>query len=174
MWFPAPDAEPVTLDEAKAQLRILGSEQDALISRLISAARAYCEVYTGQLFASRDLELASESFAGLARLPVSPVTAVTSIGYVDSAGEAQTLDTSVYEARLDEYPASIVLAPGQSWPATQSGSRIAVNLTAGRAPEDVKHAILLHVAQNFEQVENGAVERWTAVDCLLANHRVYL
>ena len=83
MWFPiippSPVVEPVSLAEAKAQLGVLDEDHDMLISRLISASRAYCESYTCQLFAERALDLNCDGFADLARLPIAPVTAVTAI-----------------------------------------------------------------------------------------------
>lgn len=177
MWYPVipppPSVEPVTLDEAKAQLGVQDEDHDALIARLISAARAYCEAYTGLLLAQRELTLRCDGFADFSRLPVAPVTNVSAITYVAANGTSEALEDSIYEVRVDGLQTAIVLKPGQTWPIIEAGSRVSVALTAGAAPEDVRHAILLLVGQNFEQRENGKAESWSAADCLLANHRFY-
>lgn len=40
--------EPLTLDEAKAQLRVTGDDDDALIEAAIADARGWIENYTGR------------------------------------------------------------------------------------------------------------------------------
>jgi len=49
----APISEPITLAEAKAQLRLYSDHEDAIIEGYISAARDYCERFTGVYLAPR-------------------------------------------------------------------------------------------------------------------------
>ena len=52
-----PATEPVTLAEAKLHLRVDGSDEDALITRLISAAREQCEQELGRALADPTVDL---------------------------------------------------------------------------------------------------------------------
>ena len=45
--------EPITLDEAKAHLRVEFADDDAYISALITAAREYAEAFQNRLIAAR-------------------------------------------------------------------------------------------------------------------------
>ncbi|MEY9198680.1 putative phiE125 gp8 family phage protein [Sinorhizobium fredii] len=114
-----------------------------------------------------------DGFCDLERLPEAPVTSVSSIAYVDTDGAAQTLATSVYELRADDLEAAIVTKYGQQWPAIQIGSRITVTAVVGysAAPAAVKHAMLLWIADAYENRENAKIEDWTALDALLCNFR---
>ena len=48
-----PETEPVSLDDAKAHLRIDHDADDDVIARLISVARMMAEEYTGRAFIRR-------------------------------------------------------------------------------------------------------------------------
>lgn len=178
MWYPTtiadPAVEPVTSAQAKMQLRIEAADTDfdTELTRLIAVARAHVEAYCGARFASREATMLCDSFADLARLPEAPVSAVTSIAYVDADGASQTLAASVYELRGDGLEAAIVLKYGQAWPSIRPGSRITVTATVGAAPaDDVLHAMLLHIADMFHRRETEARAGFTTADALLCNHR---
>ncbi|RUM95419.1 hypothetical protein EET67_23330 [Pseudaminobacter arsenicus] len=101
-----------------------------------------------------------------------PLESVTSIGYVDAAGEAQTLAATVYEEHKDGLEPSIALKPGQSWPGILPGSRITVTAVFGGAvPEEVSHAMLVFVDSAYHVRDNAPRENWTVLDVLLCNHR---
>ncbi|WP_096232267.1 head-tail connector protein [Thermoanaerobacterium sp. RBIITD] len=57
-----PELEPVSLEEAKLHLRVDGTEEDALISALISTAREFCESFTGRSLALQTFEYISGPF----------------------------------------------------------------------------------------------------------------
>ena len=177
MWYPstateAPTTEPVTLDEVKKQCLVDSDDDDALLTRLIKAARSHVEKYCNARWAEQTLACQCDSFADFARLSEGPLKSVTSVQYVDAAGETQTLDAAVYEARKDGLEPSIAFKPGQSWPAIRPGSRI--TLTAdfgGDVPDAVHHAMLVFIDAAYHARENPAREGWTAMDALLCNHR---
>lgn len=58
----APAAEPVTLDEAKLHLRVMGYSEDALISTLISAARIHAENVCRRVFVTQKWDLFLDAF----------------------------------------------------------------------------------------------------------------
>ncbi|MFD1304212.1 head-tail connector protein, partial [Methylobacterium marchantiae] len=129
----APTAEPITLDEAKAHLRVEGTDDDAYITSLIAAARQSVESLTGRALMSQAWELALDEFPrscaadyrSLGRyqaaidIPMPPLVSIESIKYVDTAGVQQTLDDSARQ--VDDYnaPARVVPAYGTTWPAAR-------------------------------------------------------
>lgn len=178
MWYPAtvttpPDAEPVTLDQAKAHLRVFHDDDNDYIGGLISIARDHAEKYCGAVWAAAGVSANCDDWCDLAHLPFSPVTAVTAISYVDAGGVSAVVDADVYEFRADAR--AVVLKPGQHWPAKQAGSRIAVSAEAGveDAPPAVKHAILLRVEDFYEHRGSEEDSKWSVFDSLLSNYRFY-
>lgn len=51
-WLEGPLAEPVSLNEARAYLRIEGGEEDAGLASFLKAARELCEAFTGLVLIS--------------------------------------------------------------------------------------------------------------------------
>ena len=135
MWYPAavttPAAAAIPLVDAKLHCRVDSNLDDTLITSLISAAEGHCEKYCGIRVGSQTLTLMCDSFCDLERLPEGPVSAITSISYVDTAQATQTLANTVYELRASGLTAGISLKYGQFWPAIGAGSRITVVLVAG-------------------------------------------
>lgn len=182
-WYPATvtveaTEEPVTIEEARAQCRIIGSDEDTLLTGLIASARSHVESYCGTPLVSREVAVKCDSFCDFASFPVVPVQSVT-VAYLDTAGDAATLSTSVYELRSDGLVASIALKNGQSWPSIQTGSRITVTATAGYAsvPPAIKHAVLLLISQWYDNrsasSDKPMAEIPHAVTALLSNHRSF-
>lgn len=185
MWHPAlittpAVAEPVTLEQAKAQSRVVFTNDDTLINRLIAAARSHVEAYCGTRLASQTVSIKCDGFSDFARLSESPVQSVSSVSYVDSAGATQTLSTDVYELRSDGLEAAIVLKYGQAWPSIRQGSRITVAAVVGYAavPPAIAHAMLLLIGAWYESREESVIGIITSslpasvsFDALLSNFR---
>jgi hypothetical protein len=153
----APTLEPVTLDQAKAQCRVDGDDDDSLILLYIQAAREYAEARLGRAILEQTWRFSRSSFYprrfgrhGLYALgsvsceefyfhlpsillPKPSLIAVLSIQYLDPTGALQTLDPSQYAADADAEPARIVPAPGCCWPATlwHRPDAVQVTYTAG-------------------------------------------
>lgn len=182
-WLPVvtatgPASEPVTLDEAKAQCRVDGAASDGELAAFIRAARAHIEAITGTRIASQAVEMRCNSFADLAKLPVAPVTAITSIVYVGDDGVPTTLAASVYEARLYGLRPGIVLAYNQDWPGIRDGSLITVTATAGYASlateaPDVMQAVKLTIAQMYDRRDLNDADYARALVALLGNRKIY-
>ncbi len=151
----APTIEPVTLQEAKDHLRIDGIYDDALVMMLVAAARRWCEDYAGRTFVTTTWAWSFDEFAGPELcVPRPPLKSVTSISYIDSAGNPQTLGADVYRVDTASEPGRIALAHGKTWPSVQSViNAVTVQFVAGYAavPENVKLAILLLTTELFEQ-----------------------
>lgn len=177
----APASDPVTLAEAKAQLRVDASDEDALITSLIKAATAYLDGRQGILgrcLMTQTWELTLDAFPadGDIEIPLGPVASVTSVTYVDTAGATQTVsDVNYY---LDNTSVSAWVIPQATWPTTMDAANaVTVRYVAGAAaaPLPIKQAILLLVAhwyENRQPVNAGQAEELPfAVNALIAPYR---
>lgn len=177
MWYPpkvtTPPTEPVLVSEAKRQCNVLHDDDDGLFAALISAARDHVERYCGTPLATQTVEVKCDAFCDLRRLSVAPAQSVTSISYVDTAGDEQTLPEPSFEERFDGLEAAVVPAYGQHWPATQPGSRITLTAVVGyeAIPPAIKHAMLLWIAEAYLNRENAETPEWMVFDALLTNYR---
>jgi uncharacterized phiE125 gp8 family phage protein len=177
MWYPpkvtVPPTEPITTAEAKRQSIVLHDDDDALFGAYITAARDHVERYCGTPLATQTVEVKCDSFCDMERLPLAPTQSVTSISYVDTEGATQSLATSVYELRSDGLEAAIVKKYDQQWPVIQPRSRITLTAVVGyeTLPPSVRHAMLLWIAEAYENRENVQAIGWSAFDALLCNHR---
>jgi hypothetical protein len=94
----APTVEPITLVEAKAQLRIESAftEDDSYITALISVARDRCENYCNQFFTAQDIKmLFTGGIPTLVDLPYAGLSAI-SVTYTDKDNALQTLAPAKY------------------------------------------------------------------------------
>lgn len=177
MWYSPtttvlPAAEPITTEEVKAYTRIDFVDDDGEVEILIASARSHVENYTNTRLVEQTVALKCDEFCDFKRLPIGPVQSVTSIVYTDTNGDEQTLSTDVYELRSDGLDASIDLKYGQAWPAIRMGSRITVSAVVGYValPPEIKHALLLFVADSYGTREAKERENYSTFDSLLANH----
>ncbi|HND40602.1 MAG TPA: head-tail connector protein, partial [Accumulibacter sp.] len=120
----APASEPISLSEAKAHLRVDISDDDALITALITAARQFAETECTRALITQQWQLVLDAFPGPSLLGVPygvpysipghailldrpPVQSVESIQYQDMAGDWQTMPSTDYVAELQSAPARI-------------------------------------------------------------------
>lgn len=158
----APTVEPVTLADVKIHLRTVTgdtSEDAAVITPLITAAREYCENVTGLALAAQTVKAYPDSW-GLWRLPRSPVTSITSVKYYDVDDAVYTLAATEYQVDLVDGLISILEDPGIELRALNP---IVVEYTTGfttgnTCPMAIRQAMLLLIAhwyQNREAVGVG-------------------
>lgn len=152
-----PTSEPLTATEVKKHLEISGSTHDTQLAGLIEAARYAFENDTGlatitRTFTEKLDDWPAEDFIVLRRRPVS---AITSVQYVDTAGTTQTWASTNYALDAHAATPAIYLAYGISWP-TIRGVRQAITLTyvAGFStgttlPELHKQAMCMWIAARF-------------------------
>jgi uncharacterized phiE125 gp8 family phage protein len=129
--------EPISLAEAKLQLRVDDTTEDALVTDLIATARQHIEQYCSIRLVVGAATMTFACFAALERLTLAPVTAVTELRYLDVAGVEQTLDSATYElVNVDADPLRpmVRLKVGASWPTIRSAvDAVRVTATAGYA-----------------------------------------
>ncbi|EJL23973.1 head-tail connector protein [Novosphingobium sp. AP12] len=149
---------PVSRDEAKAQLRVDGNDQDTEIDDLIRDAAAWVEDYTGQILEARDVV---EHFTGfrpisLRAWPIDPA-AVATVEYVAGAGPALAVGSRLDATRR---PARVSPALGSFWPFIDSRQSFTVSVRAGyEDPDDVPRgmcrAMLVMIAAFDADREGG-------------------
>jgi len=152
--------EPISLEEAKAQLRILDDSEDAFLLSAIEDARGWVEAYTGLILTRRAVVVALPSFS--AALTVWPVVSVDSVGYIDSAGADTVLSQADYSPQLAKRPAHLI---GKAFPPIYAGSAVTVVVTAGFSGPDairafspnLMRAMKLLVAGYFRDRETGGL-----------------
>ena len=95
----APTVEPITLLEAKAQLRIEAAfvTDDDYINSLISAARGRCESYCNQYFTAQTIAIDYDGFIPVVLELPYPNLTVTSIVYTDNDYNLQTVAPADYD-----------------------------------------------------------------------------
>lgn len=170
-------AEPVSLTDAKLHAKIDVTTDDLLIYALITAAREWCEAYTGRGLARQTIELYMDEWPDEIELVLPPLYSVTSVIYKDSAGTSTTLAVSSYVVDTDGPVGRIVPAYGVSWPSFEPYpvNPIKVTYVTGYsgAPKSVVQAMLLLIAEWYEHREAGTVTEGTlaTVKHLLAPYR---
>jgi uncharacterized phiE125 gp8 family phage protein len=158
-----PDGYPVTLAEAKAQLRISDSSNDVIIQGLIAAATKFCQSLVQRVFVVQTLEWVLPCWREHMEIPIAPVVAaqVHSIKYVDWSTEAQlTLDQAGYVVQPKS--GSVRLLPKTFWPLVlaRSSEPIVIRFDAGYEdpadlPDNVKAAILLMLRHLYTMGETS-------------------
>jgi len=156
----APTAEPVTVAEvaAWANLGDVPADQVGVISDLITAARELCETRLHrQVIPATWLGYLDYIPAVIEIRDKLPIASITSIQYVDTAGDTQTLSSSLYQADYTSptKPCRIESAYGVSWPTVRSDTLNAVTITftAGytTVPTAIKQAILQLASHSYDE-----------------------
>ena len=180
----APTIEPVTLQEVKDHLRVDGTDDDALISALITAAREHVDGrdgWLGRALCTQTWDCHYDVFPddGLLYLPVAPVQSVTSVKYVDPDGAQQTFSSANYALGADlDWSPRVILGWDKSWPSIRAvPEAVTVRVVAGYAsvPRPICQALLLligHWHEHREAVMEGTFrEVPTTVSALLTPYR---
>lgn len=162
----APTVWPVSVDDLKAQARIVHSDDDALLLGYIKVATRQVERYVQRSLLSQTWKLYLDAFPkGLnelgclvdkpIRLLKPPVISVEHIYYTDTDGDEQEFED--FQEKLTG--ASPLVAPDyqMSWPQTRDVfNAVRVEYTAGYGaaatdvPEDIIQAVKLLATTYFE------------------------
>jgi len=174
-----PVGEPVTLADAKAHLRIDTSDDDALITALITAARARAEWHTGRAFMTQGWSLWLDRWpaAGIVRIPLPPLTAVSAVTLYARDDTASLLDPT----RIIVDLAGSRIALRQTTilpPLLRVIDAIRVSFIAGYGaaadvPQPLKSAILETVVFLYEHRGDAPAELPSDIQALLAPYRVF-
>jgi uncharacterized phiE125 gp8 family phage protein len=171
---------PVTVEEIKAHLHLDTSDEDDTLRQYIDTAASFVE---------RDAEIAlltSTWTLTLDRFPdwtvelrKPPIQSITSIAYLDTAGDSQTLSASLYRLDSSHRPGRVTPAYAQTWPLTYPVTNaVTITFVAGSTdrtliPHEAKQAIRMMVGHWYRNretvVSTGAVPQvltYAYEDCI--------
>ena len=180
----APTTEPATVAEAKVQCRIDSdiTADDGLLGTLITAARQQAEHMIGRSLITQTWERVLDAFPASEIEPGwPPIIAITSVTYIDAAGDSQTLASTAYSLDTDLMPGWLLPAYGTVWPATlDTTGAVRVRFTAGYGaasdvPGAIKAWLLLKIAALYVGGEGAdhAAKMQPMVDRLLDPFKVW-
>lgn len=189
--------EPViSLEKAKAHLRVESEDDDALITDLIEAATAHIDGpdgWLGRALGRQSLELTLDDFrgdgCGVIRLPYPPLLEVELVNYVDPDGTEWTMGSTLYTVVGAH---AVRPAAGEAWPAVRSfpdsvkiiyaaGYPLGDGEGAGSViPAPIRSALLLMIGDLYANREttapgaaSGEIQMSTTVEALLSPFRIW-
>ncbi len=168
-----PASEPVSLDEAKLFLRVEQDDEDAVITRAISAARGACEQFLSCALLPQTWSFATgEAERARLHVPFGPITAVSSVTATDSAGNVSTLDAASYKVSVDGLSLHFDPVPAGCVLTVQYSASMATD--ADGLPALLKQGILQHIAAFYEARDGLAPMPLAAMQCYQPFRRVRL
>lgn len=151
-----PAAEPVTLSDVKAHLRLDSDGDDDLLNGLIRAAREDVERATGLALIEQGWRLALDDWPpeGCVSMPLHPVREFLAVTAYGSEGEASVISPSSYQVDIASRPARLHFS-GPPGP-LRAMNGIEIDLVAGfgeaatDVPDLLRRAIVLLVTHWYE------------------------
>ncbi|HJZ42692.1 MAG TPA: head-tail connector protein [Hyphomicrobiaceae bacterium] len=163
-----PAAEPITLAEAKAHMRVDGTAEDTLVSSLIITSRLHIEAALGLAFITQAWSYFLDAWPASreVRLPLRPVQSITAVRLYAADESIETVPADTYMLDGAANPARLVRNDTAAWPKpSRAANGIEIAFVAGygnlaaSVPAPIRQAILLLVAHWYEHrepVELGA------------------
>lgn len=178
-----PVLEPVTLAEAKAQLKIEHAADDELIAALIVAARVHLESTSRRVFVSQGWRIYRDLWPsdGIIRLSIAPLLSVDRVTLYRADGSPRDLAATEYLADLIGAPSRLILKATAS-DALREINGLEIEVTAGYGlsgldvPHPIRQALMMLVTRWYEGRDGlGAAlvsDIPDAVEALIAPYRV--
>lgn len=177
-------SEPITLSEAKNFLRVDHSDDDTLISALITASRQMCEEYTRRILVTTTIDEYFDKFpmnrwenlSNLIYLSRGPVASITSVKYVDEIGSEVTITSDQYIIDTISEPARIQSTAG--WFAAagvvnQVIVRYVVGTDVSSIPKPLIQGMMLVISDLYDQRNDRVKALPTASEYLWNPYRIY-
>jgi len=148
----------VGLPEAKSYFRVLHSEEDVDIERVITAAQEKAEQITNRVLVKSTFEMVVDDFADV-KLEKTPVLDVTKIEYISTDGTTKEVTEFVYEMCVTDDRAIVMVLEVPSDLKTGKGN-ITITYDAGYdpTPAQIQSYILAHGLTMFENRHLSKVE----------------
>jgi uncharacterized phiE125 gp8 family phage protein len=163
-------AEPITLAEAKAQVRMVEDDsEDTFITSLIASARAYVERVSRHYFVAATRTETFRRWGDYLEIYRRPVASITSVKYSVSDDPLDDVSYEGFAADLNSFPLRIYPAfGGTGFPALVDGQTITVIFVSGAYGSTTeeyligKRAMLLLIGHWFENREAAVVGQASA------------
>ncbi len=185
----APASEPLMVPDLKEWLRVDQDflDDDLMLADLITAARKHFTEITNRAFVNTTYKLRLDKFPGgllePIKLPVSPLSSVTSVEYIDGDGNTQTWGSTLYDVDIYDLVGSIRPTENESYPTTQNVIQaVTVTFVAGygtdatSVPLDIVTALKVFIAGLYENREpflaGTSFQEFPTLKRLLMPHRV--
>lgn len=146
-----PAAEPVSLADATAHLKLDTADEDALVATLITAARARAEWHTGRAFITQSWRLSLDDWPhdDMVELPLPPLLSVEEVATIDVAGIRTVLAPTDFSVDPASAPGRVIFTARPV--SLRRRDCLQVSFTAGygdvaAVPAAIKEAILEIVA----------------------------
>jgi uncharacterized phiE125 gp8 family phage protein len=172
----AADLMPITLQDAKAFLRVQGAQDDMLISSLVAASAELIEQYSMLRFGRREVAFSFDEMRNEFALPVLPFHGLLSISYLDQENNVQEVDVSSYSFVLRNGVPHVFSADVPRVSVKRSRNSVTVRVEAGfdnseAVPERVKNAARLLVSNAYDNRSTPEIMS-AAVKSQLGNYRL--
>jgi uncharacterized phiE125 gp8 family phage protein len=183
-----PATEPIGLSDAMNYCRIDSDADVVTIQSMITAARQEAEKITRRQLITATWELRLDRFPKTIYPPMAPMQSVSSLKYLDSAGDEQTLVENT-DFIVDTYsePARIIPAYGMVWPPIYPVfNAVRVQFVAGYGdndtdvPQSIRNWMMVFFGALYEHREldivsniTQAYTHLTFLDGLLDDFRVW-
>lgn len=160
----APATAPISLAEAKTQMRVESSDDDSIIQRLIDAAVAFVDVQgaLGKAMITQTWGQWLSPNPSTVYLSLGPVQSVSAIKYYDVDGALQTATLADFNVFGTPNRISVSPKSGKAWPVTQTRDDaikieyvIGYGSTSASVPETVRHALMMLVAHWYDNRETS-------------------
>lgn len=174
---PAP--EVISLTRAKEHLKVDSTVEDGYITDLIAAAIEDAENYIGANINEAKYQLKSNAFNNGYEFKQSPIQEITQVAYRDKAGANQTLQDTDYELLPVDKLISKINYTIANLPEVLENSNQAVTIDItvgyadGKVPKGVQSAVLLILADLYENRQDKIRKLPTRAQSLLRKYRIY-
>ena len=178
--YTSPTTLPVSVADAKAHLRVTGSDHDSLIEDLIWGAAKQFEKRANESLSSQIWKAFVEKGYEELELWKYPITGISSIQYYDSDNALQTLSTDDYYSNVNTgstgwNPRPIVIFITDVPSTYEREDAMIVTFSGGYSSidYDVKQALLSWVYRKYEDPNDAVTERISFFDNVVGDNRSY-
>jgi uncharacterized phiE125 gp8 family phage protein len=178
-----PSAEPWSVAEAKAFLRVEHGDDDAIIAALIAAARGHVEALTRRALLVQRWRVVLDAWPADGRLSLrmGPLRSVIAARVFDAGGNAHAIDVAAFvvdaAADIIASPCWALPLPGRATAGIELDVELGYGGTASDVPDALRHAIRMLVAHWYENRGLAAIGAGVAmlpagVGALIAPYRM--